>query len=405
MNQTNKAILSFLLLLTIFITNASEELLRHLANEIDPNQAQKKARMFLQRDENKCIELFQQALKEENAVAQLHLANTHFAIKWFRDWKKDFSSKGIKKEQLESYNFASREMRFLQDIYTKINPSLNWGKKQEAARQTINQAAKTGNACAKIIQIFESRFEKSEVTTHFGIACKLKPLLNQEQLFPELLFTFGNSLFNSHFYNPQLGLEGLKYMEQSGLLNLKFFEDVNTTESFEKHCKNFILLIPPNNYFDKYGMRFVKSGTILVPSKKHWEEFKKESLDPIQPSPDNLFDLFEKHDMKTIYNLTKKYTLDFFTGSSKYDLDILHYNKESGKIEELGTIKLTQDESKNTNMNIQLSSQPSQQTIIKKLSPVINFLRDALSRCKDVSAVCAIMEDLEYDPVLNPDRT
>ena len=158
MNQTSKTILSFALLLTVFITNASEELLRQLARKVDPNQAQQKARMFLKGDKERCIELFQQALKENNAVAQIYLSNTHTTMGWAQDHKKDFS-KGIKKEQLKSYNFAPRAMELLENMHKKADPRLhkNWEKMKKAAHRTVDQAEKTGNVYAKLLQILEKK--------------------------------------------------------------------------------------------------------------------------------------------------------------------------------------------------------------------------------------------------------
>ena len=233
---------------------------------------------------------------------------------------------------------------------------------------------------------------------HFGLACKLKPLIEKAQ-FPELLFCFGASLFKSARYNSQFELEGLKYKEKSGLLDLKFFEDKkkHIFYDFNDYCTSYTRY---KNFHDKYGICFVGDNTILVPSREDWEKFKKEKLETVQPSPDSLFDLFKKHDMSEIYNLAKKYNLDFGCVGSSLSI----YYEKSGKQKRLGEIRLIDIESKNTSVNIQLSSQPSQQKIIEELNPVINFLRDALSRCKDASAVRAIMRDLEYDPALNPDR-
>ncbi len=393
MNQTSKTILSFLLLLTVFITNASEELLRQLAREVDPNQAQKRARMFLKGDKEKCIELFQQALKEGKAVAQIYLSNTHTTMGWAQDHKKDFSE-GIEKEQLKSYNFAPLAMELLENMHKKADPRLHkdWKKMKKAAHRTVDQAEKTGNLYAKLLQILEKK-SKCPPLWHFGLACKLKPLIEKAQ-FPELLFCFGASLFKSAHYNSQFELEGLKYKEKSGLLDLKFFEDKkkHIFYDFNDYCTSYTRY---KNFHDKYGICFVGDNTILVPSREDWEKFKKEKLETVQPSPDSLFDLFEKHNMDQIYNLVKKYELEFLSSHSSLNI---HYRK-SGKQKRLGEIRLIDIESKNTSVNIQLP--PQQQ---EELSPVISFLRDALSRCGDVSAVIKIMQNLEYDPALNPDR-
>ena len=131
-------------------------------------------------------------------------------------------------------------------------------------------------------------------------------------------------------------------------------------------------------------MRFVGYDTILVPSRQHWRKFKEEKLETVQSSPDQLFDLFEKHDMGQIYNLVKKYKLYFSSGTDSC------LNIKSNIVKRLDVnIKLTDIESKNTSVNIQLP--PQQQ---EELSPVINFLRDALSRCGDASVVYQIMRDL-----------
>ncbi len=404
MNRTNKTILSFALLLTIFITNASEELLRQLAREVDPNQAQQKARMFLKGDENKCLELFQQALKENNAVAQIYLANTYTTMRWSKDHEKDFS-KDLQEEQLESYNFTRNVIDRLKAAYRKSDPhysSYEWIKMEKMAHQTVDQAKKAGNLYANLVQILENTWSP----WHFGLTCKLKPLIEKAQ-FPELLFSFGASLFSSGYYNQQFELEGLKYMEKSGFLNLKFFEDKKTHFSHdfndycEKHTERW------HNFYDKYGMRLIGYKTILVPSKEHWQKFKEEKLETVQSSPNQLFDLFEKHDMDQIYNLIKKYKLHF--SRDKYNRlpyldiksDVVKELDGEVKLTNIGEIKLTDIKSKSTSVSTQLHPQ---QKIIKELDPVINFLKDALSRCEDIHAVVGIMEDLEYDLALNPER-
>ena len=389
MNRTNKTILSFVLLLTIFITNASEELLRQLSREVNPNQAQKKARMFLKGDKRKCIELFQEALKEDNSVAQIYLANTHTTMGWAQDHEKDFSE-GIKEDQLESYNIAPNAMELLEWMHEKADPRLHndWKKRKKAVHRTINQAQKIENVYAQFLQVLG---KKSNITPyHFGLACKLKPLIDHTQ-FSELLFTFGASLFNSGRYNSQLELEGLKYKEKSGFLNLKFFEDEKNYffGNFNTYCSNS--LDPSDKYYDKYGMRFVRDNTILVPSREHWRKFKEKKLETVQSSPDHLFDLFKEHDMDKIYSLTKKYKLEFLS-SEKEGLPCLDvYYTEWEKTKNFGKIGLTNIESKNIRVNIQPDLPPK---IIKELSPVINFLRGALSRCGDSLAVYYIMRDL-----------
>ncbi len=386
MNRTNKTILSFALLLTILITNASEELLRQLAREVDPNQAQKKTRMFLQGDQEKCIELFQQALKENNAVAQLYLSNTHTTMGWSKDHEKDFS-KGIKEEQLESYNIAPNAMKLLEWMHEEADPRLHkdWKKMEKAAHRTVDQAEETGNLYAKLLKILESN--PHNLFWNFQMACKLKPLIDQAQ-FPELLSSFGNFLFYSGIENLQFKLEGIKYKEKSGFLNIEFFEDTKnkpfSEKNFQDYCGGYVKHKELSTQYTGHGIQFVGGNTILAPSREHWEKFKKETLETVQSSPAQLFDLFEKHDMNKIYNLIQKYKLSllycsFYCCSTKRNLPCLNiYYEESEKVKTFAEIKLTDTESKNTIVNIQLSSQ---EKIIEEIGPVISFLRDAVSRC------------------------
>ncbi len=404
-----KIVLSFIFLLSVFITNASEEIsaentseiLKRIATEVDPNQAQKKLRMFFKGDKDKCIEAFQQALKEENAVAQLHLANTYFAMNQRADSKKDFST--IREENLESDNFSGYALQCLSYMIKKVNPSLkNWEEQEKVAHQTINKAAKIGSTYAQLIQILEDRGDKS--TKHFGTACKLKSLIGNEQQFPELLYTFGSSLFYSHPFNRELGLEGLKYMEQSEGLTLIFaVEDplYQTAVDFEEYCDKYTARIGFSFLFDYSGMAFFRYGKIIVPSKKHWELFKKNKLDPIQLSPDNFFDLFEQHDMDKIRELVKKYNLNSIgmreNGLATISLD---YTDDSGKRKKLGEVKLTDAGSKNTHTNI-INVSYIQQDALKEISVILNFLQDALSRCRDSVSVSHIIDDLKYEKPQN----
>ncbi|MGB8366777.1 MAG: hypothetical protein WCD44_00305, partial [Candidatus Babeliales bacterium] len=201
-----KTVLAFIFLSSIFITNASEEItsestseiLKRISTEVDPNQAQKKLRMFFKGDSAKCEELFQQAIKEENAVAQLHLVGTYFAMGKYQDSKKDFGQ--IKKEKLESELFAFQTMSLLEYMHKKANPSLDWEEEEEIAIQTVYQAEKRGSPYAQLIKILENRFNKN--TNQFGTACRLRSLINQKPQFPELLYIFGSCLFSSYRYNP-----------------------------------------------------------------------------------------------------------------------------------------------------------------------------------------------------------
>jgi len=395
MHQINKTVLAVIFLSSVFITNASEEItaestseiLKRIATEVDPNQAQKKLRMFFKGDEGKCVEAFQRAIKEENTVAQLHLANTYFAMSWHQDSQKDFTR--VKKEQLKSYLFSPRAINLLEQMYKKVNPSLSWWEHEEIAHQTVYQAAKIGNSYAQLIQILEGRLNKN--TNRFGIACKLKSLINQKQQFPELLYTFGSSLFNTYRFNPQLGLAGLKYIEQSGFFNLEFFEDTKMNypknTSFEEYCEK---RFRTTYLFYRHGICFHKNH-ILASSHEHWKKFKKEILDPLQPLPDSLFDLFEKHDMNTIAELVEKHNLHFISLPDN-SLQIYAMN-ESGEGEKRGTITLSEDESKKPVINLIFLYH---QDALKKINIILNFLQDALFRCRDSYAVTNIIDDLRY---------
>jgi hypothetical protein len=107
----------------------SMHLLDKLAQEKDPNHAQKLVRMHLKGNEQGCIELFKHAMESKNAVAQIYLSSTYYAMKWSKDSTKDFNK--INKEHLESYRFAHNASAFLGYALKKATNSVtksykNW---------------------------------------------------------------------------------------------------------------------------------------------------------------------------------------------------------------------------------------------------------------------------------------
>ncbi len=349
-----------------------------LAREIDPNLAQKRIRRALKGDRPKCLDLFRQATVTGNAVAQLYLANAYMAMGWDKDSQKDFSH--VDGMRLEDHAFAARGRDLLNhclvEVATRKPGTYEDWKLLDAQRDLIiDEAARRGNSYAQLVQIV------GPGNKHFGTACQIKPLLAKE-LFPELSYHFGASLFSSGLHNSQNELEGLKYMERSGFLRLKFFEDEkNRWTSFEEYCSFYVRCEDVvSTYYDRYGMRFVGVGTVLVPSKAHWENFKKEKLEPLVASPDELFDLFSRHDMELVKSVSGKYKLGFVSGilwGSPYLTIYIDHTT-------LGEIRIIDLKSRSTS-DIALPEE------YKALSPVISFLKDALACSYDGSAVSRIM--------------
>lgn len=228
-----------------------------------------------------------------------------------------------------------------------------------------------------LAQILENR--SVHQTPNFGLACKLSPLMKRQPS-QGLLFIFGNSLLGLHYDHPNLAMQGIKYIKQSNFLDVTFFDDINTIRSFKEYCE----YEQTKNPFAFYqgDICFFKNGKVIAPTRKNWQNFITNILNCIQFSPYTLFNLFEIYDLEAIKNLVKKYKLTFEIEDNSLNVS---YN-----VYYFGNVK-------KKSINFNKGKTPNRWGISIELNIVINFLQDALIRCKDAWHVLQIIKDLMHE--------
>lgn len=370
-------------------TAHSSDLLQIVSIIHDPDEAQKVIRMQMRGDSQACFSLFKEAVTQENPVAQIHLTNAYYAMRyWAKDnEKKEFNSMGQK--DLESYRFALRAFDLLTFMYNDVQLDLDVLERGKKAKATFSQAARQGNAFAQLVLALKSFWGSYR---GFGAACKLRPLLDKHS-FSELLYHYGSALFVSGLHNQQFELEGLSYMEKSGLLDI---ECANTTleKDFYDYWINYVRHKNcSDTYYNRYGMLFIGSGSkILVPSQEHWQRFKQEKLESIQSSPVELFDIYQKYNMKMIYLFKKKYDIRLVAGSCSGNSHLWIYMMDK-KLAEIRVDRIEKTIEIQRDYN---NFFPLEEDLLS-FKHMIAFIRDAMQRCADGSSVHQMIESLYYD--------
>lgn len=199
-------LLSFILLTlsTTHAANDDTDFLKEIVTIVDPNEAQWEIRNHIHDDENKCLELFKDAMQHGNSVAQLYCANAYYAMQW--DKERAEAQGALKTSDMKAYNFvlntdAGTFSERLNDMYRIVKPQMTKKKVLKKRKKVMIQAAKTGNPFAQLALIDAQRCRKNPL--HFGHACKLRELRKVDGTFPfeEAIEMYRLAIQNAQKYN------------------------------------------------------------------------------------------------------------------------------------------------------------------------------------------------------------
>ncbi len=333
------------------------------------------------------MNLYKEAKHKDNAIAQIYIANAYYAMRRGKDSAKNFNS--LTPQDLESYMFARDAKDYLGGVESEINPGyddLTYRERCRIKNDTFAKAVNQGNTFAQAVLIMND-YRMS--VSNFATACRLKPLI-QKNNNPELLYYYGKALFGAGLYNEQLEFEGLASMAKSGKLKIVYMNEEKVpfgVRNFSDYCSYYVRYEECScSYYDRYGMLFTTNGTVVAPSKEHWNKFKKERLDVHVPTPDEAFKVCEAHDLTRIALLKEKYKISFVPQYTRLTM----YIKKWGNSNDIGEINATVNNGVITAANaIKLSNNR------KDLLPAVAFAEDIMKRCADAGSVQSMFSALK----------
>lgn len=315
-------LLGLFLITPLFAADDEGNFLKEITTIVDPNEAQWTIRNHIHDDENRCLDLFKDAMQQGNSVAQLYCANAYYAMQW--DKEKAKAQGALKKSAMKAYNFVLVDMhkgtfgKRLNDLYRKANPKATNKKVHTKRRDIMRRAAATGNAFAQLALIDAQRCRSSYHRFNFGQACRLRALMKADGTFP----------FNE------------------------------ADEAFKLSLKK---------------------------TAEHNELF---STTPYGELPATLFNLFEQHDMQKVAQLIQYCKLKWLHRSEIRLLITTGYHPAYQEVVQL----------RRTDATNEIAIVYDYEKPVTKLIPVIDFLKDAWSRCKNDADLSGIITDLKEHP-------
>lgn len=245
------SLLGLFLIAPLFAADDESSFLKEITTIVDPNEAQWAIRHHINDDENKCLELFKDAMQQGNSVAQLYCANAYYAMQWD---KPTIAAQGaLGTSDMHAYHFvldAEHGSTFstrLNDMYRIVKPQMVKKKVLKKRKKVMMQAAATGNAFAQLALIDAQRCRENPL--HFGHACKLRELRKADGTFPfdEAIEMYRLAIQNAqkhmwHYKTMLIGsipiawfnlFEKHNMQEVSNLIRSNYIKlDQNNTESF-----------------------------------------------------------------------------------------------------------------------------------------------------------------------------
>lgn len=367
-------------------SSSKSSFIESIARFNDPDDAQKSIRLYAKGDLDSCLDLYKEAKQRDNSIAQIYIANAFGAMHWAKDSTKNFNT--LTAQGLEEYRFASDSEDLLGVLENKINPDLTWRESDRIKQDILDKAAKLGNTFAQSVIILNELGHYRY--PNFATACKLKPLTEKNDV-REVLYHYGRALYCAGLYNQKLELEGIACMAKSGKLKI-IYADEQGNQSFSDYCSHYVQYNYNTYYYDRYGMLFAGNGTIVAPSRAHWDEFKRTILETRTPTADETFNVCTVHDLQKIALLKEKYGISFLTGSHAGGRPWLSmYIKKWGRSKEIGEIVATIDNDTITTENsIKLNESQTE------LQPAIAFAEDMMKRCAHGLSVESMFDTLKY---------
>lgn len=183
--SAHKLLLLISIINLIHAADDESSFLKEIATIVDPNEAQWAIRHHIHDDENRCLDLFKNAMQQGNSVAQLYCTNAYYAMQWDKATIEAQGALGT--SDMHAYNFVldtdqGTFSKRLNDMYRIVKPHMHKKKVLKKRKKVMIQAAATGNAFAQLALIDAQRCRENPL--HFGHACKLRKLRKADGALP-----------------------------------------------------------------------------------------------------------------------------------------------------------------------------------------------------------------------------
>lgn len=314
-------------------------------------------RMLLKGSLDKCVVLFKEAVKANDAVVQIQLSHAYYGILWGKDNEKDFSS--ISNHDLDEYEYYPRKFDLYRNIY-----QCAFGVNETSANETFFVAAYQGYLPA-ILELHHEKWASPE--DKYGFAVSLRPYVGKGD--KRLDYYFGLSLKNGCKKGSNEFYEGLFWMQSSLGITVNFPKE---SESFIEFKKN-IMQTYMGTCFSQDGFCFLNNGDVLAPSEELWNKFKNEKLKEVTVCPPEAYVFnFDKDEIKKLVNIFKITNIVCKT-SATVGLSTFGYN-----IESLSVYSLNHNEKRELIYEFNIDKEGTHLNL--KLQPVIQFIENVIKR-------------------------
>lgn len=270
----------------------------------DADLAQKMVRYNTRGNKENIKKLFQKADENSFPRAQIYIANAYHAAGRYMDSEKySYATTVILPKALESYyHMAGNAQQNLMCLMYHINPQDSDESIKSRAIGILEKAKKEGSVFAVLDETLVSKI----LAVDFWEAARLRLFLESEETAtPEILYWYGESLMLASPVGTELYLEGLAHKKKSGMLTIRFYEELDNRsdqKAYQKFSNN------PCVY--RYQEMLYLDDILYAPSSAYWEEFEKNNLSNIKQSPLSVFDCFlslTPEKIKTLLDLYKNY--------------------------------------------------------------------------------------------------